>query len=1099
MTARNIRRWLDGQDRLDDGRAQRRRRDVPAAARGPAGRRRGRRRARPRTWSRSTAAARRPGRSCCWSATTSQLAAVGAGGALADIAERGIDLRARRGPPLHRGVGRPGVAAAARRRHHAWSTSTPSTAGSSTPAPSSRPTGRRAAPWLADTLAGRDALLVVGTNAAAARVCPTSCAPSWSASAGSPKQGVPLGMGPARSGGHRRRGRRPRPGPPQRLAPRRLGRATPRPRSTARPTASPPPTPTGGLTVARVTGRDDARRRAAGRPDPAARLLRARAGHARLRGHRARRARPHRRRRLRRRRPRHRRAPSGLRAGHPRPRHATCCSSSPAHVADTAARPARPHGAARRTAGRGARRRDPPTRGRPEPHRARPRPRPPPSRPAPPPTHVDPLLAVIADQHRRPHRSGGSTSSPPPAQLPDAPPGRARRRRGPHHAGPAAAHRRAGRPRPAPACSPTPSPPASLDGSTSVAQVLHFRIRTAHDGRLTPQVAGYADLLPRAAARADPRPGSHALAAAADARRAELGARLAEDPPQWAREALGAVPDADADPDGRADWEQRAGWAGSYRELVGTPTTRRRRSAPPRPPGSPRSTPCSTPPTPRSTCPTSAPTRRRMSEGRLRARGRRVGARTATPRPATSPTSSTPPTTPYRTRPHRRHRLGRPAPTPTTDPLAATSSRAAARQAPRDAPSSSPRRSSSCSSPTTPARRCRVDTAVTRDQRRTRPRRRRPARHRPRRPRRPGHRPGMARRPPRRPTRRRGDRREITEDDLGRRRRPRPPRSATADEARRRRRPAATFRARPAERADPAVRRRVPPPDATTAAFDRAQQVLREVAERQQAEQAAAAHAAELESEDEQLRAELARQAAHDATPTTRRRRPRRRDGRHRDARPAVAVGLVRARRSKLSVSDATVEGISPAATKGSPMVPPQPSRAGARYLDVPYSEKDEAKPVGARWDHAARRWYDPRPPTPACGAGPPDPTSRRSSRGGPQLRIRACSSTWCPRIVLVHQRPQLRHRTADWERLRRPVVRRAQGRCEACRPEARAAGQRLEVHERWSLRLRPQRAEPAPARRALPGVPLHAPTSARRRHRPRPTKRWPTCRPSPA
>ncbi len=40
--------------------------------------------------------------------------------------------------------------------------------------------------------------------------------------------------------------------------------------------------------------------------------------------------------------------------------------------------------------------------------------------------------------------------------------------------------------------------------------------------------------------------------------------------------------------------------------------------------------------------------------------------------------------------------------------------------------------------------------------------------------------------------------------------------------------------------------------------------LVREVAERRQAEQAAAAHAAELEPEDEQLRAELARQAAYD-------------------------------------------------------------------------------------------------------------------------------------------------------------------------------------------------------------------------------------------
>ncbi|WP_433237720.1 DUF5710 domain-containing protein [Streptosporangium sp. CA-135522] len=30
-------------------------------------------------------------------------------------------------------------------------------------------------------------------------------------------------------------------------------------------------------------------------------------------------------------------------------------------------------------------------------------------------------------------------------------------------------------------------------------------------------------------------------------------------------------------------------------------------------------------------------------------------------------------------------------------------------------------------------------------------------------------------------------------------------------------------------------------------------------------------------------------------------------------------------------------------------------------WLDVPYSEKDEAKALGARWDPAAKRWYAPR------------------------------------------------------------------------------------------------------------------------------------------
>jgi len=110
-----------------------------------------------------------------------------------------------------------------------------------------------------------------------------------------------------------------------------------------------------------------------------------------------------------------------------------------------------------------------------------------------------------------------------------------------------------------------------LDGAASVAQVLHFRIRTALEGKLDPHVGSYTDLIPRSV-REDPdavnRGGLHALAEAADLRRADLGAQLAADPPQWAREALGPVPDTAADPAGRAVWEQRAGWAGSYRELV---------------------------------------------------------------------------------------------------------------------------------------------------------------------------------------------------------------------------------------------------------------------------------------------------------------------------------------------------------------------------------------------------------------------------------------------------------------------------------------------------------------------------------------------------
>ena len=107
----------------------------------------------------------------------------------------------------------------------------------------------------------------------------------------------------------------------------------------------------------------------------------------------------------------------------------------------------------------------------------------------------------------------------------------------------------------------------SLDGADSVAQVLHFRIREALRDRLTPRLGSYRDLIPTHLDD-DQRAALGRLADGADARRAELGAQLAAEPPQWAHEALGPPPDADADPTGRADWEQRAGWAASFRELA---------------------------------------------------------------------------------------------------------------------------------------------------------------------------------------------------------------------------------------------------------------------------------------------------------------------------------------------------------------------------------------------------------------------------------------------------------------------------------------------------------------------------------------------------
>ena len=119
-------------------------------------------------------------------------------------------------------------------------------------------------------------------------------------------------------------------------------------------------------------------------------------------------------------------------------------------------------------------------------------------------------------------------------------------------------------------------------------------------------------------------------------------------------------------------------------------------------------------------------------------------------------------------------------------------------------------------------------------------------------------------------------------------------------------------------------------------------------------------------------------------------------------------------------------------------------------WLDVPYSQKDQAKAGGARWDPAAKRWYDPRPPTAALQAWAPLPDVPNLLPGEDRgfgvglfvdLVPRSC---WFTNVrTCVSER--------DWERLRRMITRRADRRGEACGAVEDCAQQLwLEAHERW-------------------------------------------------
>ncbi|MDN5750607.1 MAG: DUF5710 domain-containing protein, partial [Pseudonocardia sp.] len=127
------------------------------------------------------------------------------------------------------------------------------------------------------------------------------------------------------------------------------------------------------------------------------------------------------------------------------------------------------------------------------------------------------------------------------------------------------------------------------------------------------------------------------------------------------------------------------------------------------------------------------------------------------------------------------------------------------------------------------------------------------------------------------------------------------------------------------------------------------------------------------------------------------------------------------------------------------------PRGGGRVYLEVSYSEREQAKALGARWDPAARRWWAPPAATAAQQRWPARPEVPALLPGedrtfGAGLFVDMIpTGAWFTQI-----------RTAvsgqDWERLRRMLERRAGGRCEICQagPDP-SIGRPMEAHERFA------------------------------------------------
>ncbi|MFI5960464.1 MobF family relaxase [Cryptosporangium sp. NPDC051539] len=119
--------------------------------------------------------------------------------------------------------------------------------------------------------------------------------------------------------------------------------------------------------------------------------------------------------------------------------------------------------------------------------------------------------------------------------------------------------------------------PRGLEDARQISNTLHYRITQAVD--LTPAGTSYTDWT---SAVDDAQWAVHlaALAAAADARRVELGEAAISDPPTWAVEAFGPVP---PDREAQQAWAERAGAVAAHRELTGHDDEKTPLGRPPKP------------------------------------------------------------------------------------------------------------------------------------------------------------------------------------------------------------------------------------------------------------------------------------------------------------------------------------------------------------------------------------------------------------------------------------------------------------------------------------------------------------------------------------
>lgn len=123
-------------------------------------------------------------------------------------------------------------------------------------------------------------------------------------------------------------------------------------------------------------------------------------------------------------------------------------------------------------------------------------------------------------------------------------------------------------------------------------------------------------------------------------------------------------------------------------------------------------------------------------------------------------------------------------------------------------------------------------------------------------------------------------------------------------------------------------------------------------------------------------------------------------------------------------------------------------------FLAVPFSEKDEAKALGAKWDGDIKKWYIPHKEVKnreillerwSINEEPVILIGEDRTFGGNELFVDMIPNTsWGSNVRdLIH--------STDWDRVRNHIYNRVNHICECCNNNTKETMTRLDAHERWS------------------------------------------------